>query len=66
MSDLKDDTQATLDLHTMEFVLGQHWKHYKGGCYEIIASEDNLKPMVGCRSFDHGTIWIRIVSNFVT
>lgn len=47
--------------------VGQVYRHYKGGLYDIVAvglRDDDLEPTIGYRSRKHGTTWFRTLTNF--
>lgn len=47
---------------------GSKWKHYKGGIYSILYMardcEDPNRFLVVYRSVEHGSVWVRELSNF--
>lgn len=47
---------------------GQHFQHYKGGEYEIVATgflEDTESPCVAYRSLLKDIVWVRTAKNFL-
>lgn len=47
---------------------GQHFRHYKGGEYEIVATgflEDSEAPCVIYRSLEKNIVWVRTAKNFL-
>lgn len=47
---------------------GQHFRHYKGGEYEIVATgflEDSEAPCVVYRSLLKDIVWVRTAKNFL-
>jgi hypothetical protein len=47
---------------------GQHYRHYKGGLYTVLAislREYDLEPQVTYRSETYGTCWTRSLANFL-
>lgn len=47
---------------------GEHYLHYKGGEYEIVATgflEDTEVPCVVYRSIEKNIVWVRTAKNFL-
>ena len=47
---------------------GDHYRHYKGGEYEIVATgflEDTETPCVIYRSLEKNIVWVRTAKNFL-
>lgn len=47
---------------------GDHYRHYKGGEYEIVATgflEDTETPCVVYRSLKKDIVWVRAAKNFL-
>jgi len=66
MSDAKDIAQEKIN--SLRVKVGEHYKHFKGGEYEIVAlaiQEDTLEPLVIYRSLMKGTTWSRTAKNFL-
>jgi hypothetical protein len=65
----KDLTQLEAAWNTFERPKdGQHFKHYKGGDYMIVATgflEETETPCVIYRSTANGTVWVRTAQNFL-
>jgi hypothetical protein len=65
MPDEKDEAHATIEKSSVK--LGQHYRHFKGGEYEIVClaiKEDTLEPLVVYKSLTHDYIWARTLENF--
>ena len=66
MIDSQDTAQA--NLQNLRIKVGQRYRHFKGGEYEIVAmalQEDTLLPVVVYRSLSKGLIWVRTVEDFM-
>ncbi|GAC1391335.1 MAG: hypothetical protein NVSMB46_03470 [Candidatus Saccharimonadales bacterium] len=47
---------------------GEHYQHYKGGTYLIVATgflEDSQAPCVVYRSVEKNIVWVRTAKNFL-
>lgn len=47
---------------------GDHYRHYKGGEYEVVATgflEDTETPCVAYRSLEKDIVWVRTAKNFL-
>lgn len=47
---------------------GQHYQHYKGGIYVIVATgflEDSEAPCVVYKSLEKNIVWVRSAKNFL-
>jgi|GEM_PF-3384339 len=65
MMDPKEAAQK--ELNGPGLSLGDRYRHYKGGEYEIVAAaiqEDTLVSVVVYRSIEHGTVWVRTLKNW--
>lgn len=65
MPDSKDMAQEKLQ--TVDIKVGDRFRHYKGGKYEVVAvalREDTLEPLVVYKNLEKGTIWARTLKNW--
>jgi hypothetical protein len=66
MSELTDKEIAQATLQDLPRV-GSHWRHYRGGLYEVVAvslNKDTLEPLVTYRSLLNGFCWTRTFNNW--